>query len=357
MSRDGSLDSVDSAGETGSTDGGGADLRAELAVIERFRARFERGALRAGRGPGGAPPGEVWIGDDAAVVAIESGPSGRRVGPVVVACDLVVEGVHVDLGRCGLDDVGAKSVAVTFSDLAAMGAWPTHLLASVAAPPGTDLDRVAEGMAIVAEAAGCVVVGGDLSSAPVLLISTAALGTFRGDAGKGPLLRSGARPGDAVLVTGPLGRSEAGRRELDAGGIGSDGTVATAEVVADLVGAHLRPVPRLLEGETARFAGASAAIDVSDGLSTDLRHLATASGVGVRLDALPVAAGATSEEAISGGEDYELVLTGQDPDRLGEAFESAGLRRPIPVGRCTGTTGELTLEGRSLPESGWVHRF
>jgi thiamine-monophosphate kinase len=116
-------------------------------------------------------------------------------------------------------------------------------------------------------------------------------------------------------------------------------------------------VARLAEGETARRAGATAAIDISDGLAADVRHLADASGVGIALDVVPVAVGATDDEALGGGEDYELIIATGDPDGLTHAFAAAGLRAPIAIGICTSDTEERTLAGSDLPDSGWRHRF
>jgi thiamine-monophosphate kinase len=116
-------------------------------------------------------------------------------------------------------------------------------------------------------------------------------------------------------------------------------------------------VARLAEGESARLAGATAAIDISDGLAADVRHLADASVVGIALDRVPVAMGATDEEALGGGEDYELIIATGDPDGLVVAFKSAGLRAPIAIGRCTGDPEERTLAGSQLPILGWRHSF
>jgi thiamine-monophosphate kinase len=320
----------------------------EFALIRRLQYRFE-----AARGP--APDGEVWIGDDAAAVPP---PAGRQ---LLLATDLVVAGVHVDLAYCGLDDVGYKAVMVTVSDMAAMGARPDHLLVSVAAPAGTDVDLLASGAAQAAQEARCVVVGGDLSTSPVLTVSVTVAGSLHGPAHPGPLLRSGARPGDEILVTGALGASAAGLRwlrypdqdHLDQErvdqGPGAGGSRAAA------IRAHRRPVARLDEGEVARIAGATAAIDVSDGLVADLRHLAAASGVGAELETIPAAVGSTAEEARGGGEEYELLITTGDRPRLERAFEAAGLRPPIRLGRCSTSPDRLTLGGVPLPAGGWTH--
>ena len=326
----------------------------EFEAIDRLRVRFEAAARV--RFPEGEipPPGDTWIGDDAAVVT----PGGSVA--LVMATDLVVAGVHVDLGLCSLDDVGYKALMVTVSDLAAMGARPDYALVSVAAPRGTDLEALGEGLAEAAAETACVVVGGDLSEGSVLVVSTAVTGTFRPGpspvAPAGPLLRSGARPGDHLFVTGPLGGSAAGLRllrrppgdRMDAGG---------PTVVEYLARAHRRPRARLDEGEVARLQGASAAIDVSDGLVADVGHLGRASGVGLRLSEIPAVEGATVEEALHGGEEYELVIATPDPGRLVAAFESAGLRTPIPIGRCTDRPDESTVNGEPTPPGGWLHRF
>ncbi len=317
----------------------------EFTVIERLRSRFES-AARTVHPLGALPPsGDTWIGDDAAVID----PGGTDL--VVWATDLVVGGIHVDLDLCGLDDVGYKALMVTISDLAAMGAWPRFVLVSIAAPEGTDLDLLSVGLADAAVESECVVVGGDLSESPVLVVSTSAAGILRAGPGRGALLRSGARSGDHLFVTGPLGGSAAGLRLLR----GGDGAADTTTV--SLTRAYRRPVARLREGEVARLSGASAAIDISDGLISDLRHLGCASGVGIELDTLPVAAGATEEEGLGGGEEYELLVATPDPGSLVRAYRAAGLRPPAAIGRCTTDTGEYTWSGTPLPEGGWHHRF
>jgi thiamine-monophosphate kinase len=316
----------------------------EFAVIDRLRARFEA-AARTAFPEGALPPvGDTWIGDDAAVVALEHTNQG------VWATDLVVEGVHVDLDLCGLDDVGFKAMMVAASDLAAMGAWPHYALVSIAAPEGTDIDRLGAGLAAAATAAECAVVGGDLSGSPVLVVSVSILGALRAWPGPGALLRSGAQPGDHLFVTGPLGGSAAGLRLLR-GGPGSDAAGAV------LLAAYRRPVARLREGEVARLAGASAAIDISDGLSADVRHLGRSSAVGIALDRIPRADGATEAEALGGGEEYELLVATPDPQRLLAAYRSAGLREPTAIGSCTRTRGRYSLNGAPLPAGGWRHRF
>ncbi|MGC8463459.1 MAG: thiamine-phosphate kinase [Acidimicrobiales bacterium] len=321
----------------------------EFAVIDRLRARFEAAA------GGGAPAGEVWIGDDAAWVRAPS-------GSLLLATDLVVAGVHADLRWCSPADVGFKAVMVTVSDVAAMGGRPGHLLVSVAAPVSVSLDGVGEGVAEAARLVGAPVVGGDLSTGPVLVVSVAVVGFLEpGPVGGtvGPLRRSGARPGDAVYVTGPLGASAAGLARLRAGTLPPPVVLSGLpdEVDAALAVAHRRPAARLEEGSTARRSGARAAIDVSDGLLADVGHLAEASQVGVALSGVPVAVGATLEDALGGGEDYELVVSTPEPDRLETAFAAAGLRAPIRIGECTPEAGVVRLDGQPAPAVGWRHRL
>ncbi len=254
--------------------------------------------------------------------------SGPDTGRLLLTTDLSVAGVHADLGLIGLDDLGWRALAAAVSDVAAMGGRPDGAVVAVAGPPETDLDLLYEGIAASSEAHRCPVVGGDLSNSRGLVLAVAVMGHVEG--GPGPVLRSGARPGDHLLVTGPLGAAAAGLRVLRAasrygsgsGGRGSGETGTAEDELVEM--AHRRPRARLDEGETARLAGATAMVDVSDGLLADLGHLADASGVGFRLDQVPVAPGATIDEALGGGEDYELVMAAPDPRSLEAAFAEAG---------------------------------
>ncbi|MDA8311994.1 MAG: thiamine-phosphate kinase [Actinomycetota bacterium] len=290
------------------------------------------------RALGTPPPGDVWIGDDAAVVSV---PGGR----FVFATDAVVAGVHADLSLTGLDDLGWKALTATVSDVGAVGGRPSHAVVDFCVAPGTDLELLAKGTAEAAAEWRCPIVGGDLTAAPEIVVVAAVVGLLEGDGP--PVLRSGASPGDALFVTGPLGASAAGLRLLRAG----------AGDPASAVTAHKRPRARIEEGVVARRAGATAMMDVSDGLALDLGRLAEASAVGVRLDTLPVAEGATEEEVLAGGEDFELVIATPAPARLADAFSSAGLRLPIEIGRCTGDRTERTLRGGPLGSGGFRHHL
>ena len=292
------------------------------------------------------PPGQTWVGDDVAVVP---GPSG----PLLLAADTVVAGVHSDLDLVGLDDMGWKALVANVSDVAAVGGRPCCAVVTVAGPLGQlDLDLLYDGLLAAAAAYDCPVGGGDLSSSVTLVVSVAIVGDG-GTAPPPPVLRSGARPGDTLFVTGPLGSSAAGLKLLRAG---------KASEAPDLVLSHRRPRARLDEGTAARGAGATAMIDVSDGLAADVRHLADASGVGVALDRVPVAIGLSrfSDDpealALGGGEDYELVFAAPDPARVEAAFADRGLGVPLRIGRCTDDPAERRLRVGDLPALGWEHR-
>jgi thiamine-monophosphate kinase len=297
--------------------------------------------LGAASGP--ARPGEIWIGDDAAVVGA---PEGR----LVLATDAAVAGVHADLSLVGLTDLGWKALTAAVSDVGAMGARPLQALVTLCAPPGTDLEALTAGLAEASARWTCPVVGGDLSTADQVVVSVAVAGVLQGPSP--PVTRAGASPGDLLVVTGPLGGSAAGLRLLQGGG--GTGDAAAEEA---LVRAHRRPEARLTEGVAARTAGAAAMIDVSDGLSIDLHRMADASGVGFHLDSVPTAPGATKDEALSGGEDYELIVATKDAAALTAVFTEERLRPPIVMGRCMADRGDRRLEGDPLPRIGWEHRL
>lgn len=269
-----------------------------------------------------APPGEVWIGDDAAVLRPPE-------GPLLLAADALVEGVHWDPSVAGPDDAGWKALAVNVSDLAAMGGRPLHCVVTVTVPPGRagDLDRLYDGLEAAAKALDCPIVGGDLTGGPALVVTVAVTGTV--DGGGVPVLRSGAAAGDLLLVTGPLGAASAALREGRP---------------------PVRVAPRVAEGAAARRGGAAAMVDLSDGLLIDLRRLAEASGVGVVVDDVPVAEGASLEDALGGGEDYELLFSAP----LVPDFPPS-LAPPIVIGRCTADPAERRFGAGPLPEGGWEH--
>jgi len=248
-----------------------------------------------------------WIGDDAAVT---------RARPyAVTSIDTLVDGVHFRRATHAPRDIGWKALATALWDLAAMGGDAGEAYVSVVLPG--DLDEPLElvrGMEELAAECGATIAGGDVVHGPVLVLTVAVTGWA--DTEEELVGRDGARPGDLVAVTGELGGSEAGRRLLEAG---------EAEP-AELIARHLRPRPRLGSGRALAAAGASAMIDLSDGVATDARHIADRSGMElrVRLEDVPCAAGVTPEQAVTGGDDYELLVT-VPPERTGAVEAAAPL--------------------------------
>jgi thiamine-monophosphate kinase len=216
----------------------------------------------------GLPPNArtlVGIGDDAAVLAT---PDGR----VVATTDFLLEGRHFRRDWSSAADVGHKAAARSLADCAAMGAEPSALLVALAAPPDLPVSwarELAGGLAAECARAGASVIGGDTARADRVLLAVTGLGDL---GGRKPVLRSGARPGDLVAVAGPLGHAAAGLALLMAG-----------VDAGPLVREHLRPAPPYEAGPEAAALGATALIDVSDGLLADLGHVAAASGVQIRL--------------------------------------------------------------------------
>lgn len=303
----------------------------------------------------------VGPGDDAAVVAAS--------GPVVATTDAMVRGRDWLDQWSSASDVGAKLLTQNLADLAAMGAVGTSVLVTLVADPATpvawarDFARaVGEGAAL----AGVAVAGGDLSSAPpgVLLVSITALGDLQGRA---PVLRSGARPGHTVAVCGPLGRSAAGLRLLEArgdqatgGDQASDGDQATDGEQGGIpqlcLDHHRRPTAPLAAGPQAAVAGASAMLDVSDGLLRDGGRIARASGVCLDLDGAAIAADVAALAPLLGEEAaLDCVLAGGEEHSLLATFPSPELP---PGWRALGTVREgqgISLDGRAQRQRGWDH--
>jgi thiamine-monophosphate kinase len=247
-------------------------------------------------------------GDDAAVIA-----GGRS----AISVDAVVEGVHFRRGQTSLRSVGHKALAAALSDLAAMGAKAGEALVALGLPAdlaGGGASELLEGLVAGASEWGVALVGGDVVAAPVLFCSVTVAGPLPEGADGVP--RGGARPGQLVAVTGELGGAAAGLLLLDdpASGGGLEGGLANS-----LRRRQLAPVPRLAAGGALADAGATAMIDVSDGLGADARHVARASGARlvIDLERVPVAPGVEAvaraagrdplDLAAGGGEDYELL--------------------------------------------------
>lgn len=267
--------------------------RRELEVVADIVGRLAPLCL-----PGEAP------GDDAAILTVED-------DTVLVCIDALVEGVHFDLEISDPTDVGWKAVAVNASDVAAMGGRPTHAVVSVNVSDTQGpqmLDGVMDGVIEASRRFDLYVVGGDVGGAPCLVVVVALMGKL--PPGSRAVRRCGARPGDALLVTGVLGGSAAGL-ELARGGARDH----------PLVARHRRPNPRIAEGLHIARAGATSMIDISDGLLLDAWRLAQSSKVALSIDveALPVVEAVLDGEkpdpmqarrlALVGGDDYELLFT------------------------------------------------
>ncbi len=341
-------------------------MNGEFDLIAKLRSLAEAGGAA---GLGRADRVAVASGDDAAVTVPH--------GATATSVDAAVEGVHFDLATAPPRAVGAKAMAAALSDLAAMGAAPGEAYVIVGIREGLaeeELLEVGAGLVGVAGEHGVAIVGGDVTRAPVLWLGL----TVVGHAGSSEELvrRSGANPGDALVVTGALGGAAAGLLLLSEPGLRDD---VEPDVAAELVRRQLEPAPRLAAGRALATAGATAMIDVSDGLGSDAAHLAAASGVRmeIELDRLPLEPGLAalaeraSAEAIklaaSGGEDYELVATippealeaasravsatGTRLTRIGEALRGAGTVLRDPDGAEVAPSGFDQL-GRSRARSG-----
>jgi len=310
------------------------------------------------RGDGSASSAVVVpAGDDAAVLAVAS-------GTVVATTDTMVRGRDWRDEWSSGRDVGAKVVAQNLADLAAMGAVGTGLLVALVADPDTELAWVrdlADGIAAAAAQAAVPVVGGDLSGAPagVVVVAVTALGDL-GD--RRPVLRSGARPGDVVAVAGSLGRSGAGLVVLARDG--AEGADRWSPQEAAAVAAHRAPTAPYAAGPRAAEAGATAMIDISDGLLRDAGRVAGASGVRLDLSegVLREAYAAPLAPAVGAEEAWRQVLTGGEEHSLLACFPALEQVPPGGQWRVVGRVleagpegAQVTVDGRRVPEGGWDH--
>jgi thiamine-monophosphate kinase len=285
----------------------------------------------------------VGIGDDAAVLRA---PDAR----VVATMDLLVEGRHFRRDWSAALDVGCKAAAQNLADIAAMGAVPTALLVGFAAPgdlPVAWARDLVRGLAQEAARAGASVAGGDVSSADTIMIAVTALGDL---AGRDPVTRGGARPGDQLAVAGRLGRSAAGLALLEAGLARPAGPVAV----------HRRPRPPYGAGPQAASLGATSMIDISDGLVQDLGHVAEASGAGIDIETARIADDPQLRAAAAalGGADWlAWALAGGEDHALAATF-AAGTKLPprwSVIGAVRAGTG-VHVDGLSWAgRSGWDH--
>lgn len=295
-----------------------------------------------------APEIELGVGDDAAILRLHRDPR------FVVTTDMLLDGVDFEIASCGYRSAGRKAMHKNLSDIAAMGARPIAAFVSVALPHGCreeDAAELLDGLCTAAERFHCPIAGGDTKRSPSGLVVNVAIAGCA--TGKDFVRRSGARPGDALWVSGRLGGS--------------------------VLGHHATFEPRLdLARALASRDAVSAMIDLSDGLSTDLGHLAEASSVGFELDAarIPLSAAAHAlaaqdgtsalDHALCDGEDYELLFTVRDPvvfeavrvahpefdlSRIGAILPRASGRSLVRVDALGNTTRE------ALAARGFEHRF
>jgi thiamine-monophosphate kinase len=337
----------------------------ERAILSGIRARVAREKdirTRVGRNSGL----RMGIGDDAAVLAV------RRGEEIVVTTDFSLEDVHFRRGWHAPEAVGHKCLARGLSDIAAMGARPVAAFLSLAVPPeltrdreggesgvGAWFDRFYRGLLLLAERWKVPLAGGDLAQSPGGARSRVAADIVvvgaveRGRA----LLRSGARAGDALYVTGTLGGAAAELRAL------TRSPARYRSVILDTPEhPHFFPQPRISIGRTlVRRRLATAAIDISDGLSVDLQHLCEESELRAEVDAalLPLGAGATLEDALHGGDDYELLFTADAEARVPRSIAGVPIHRiGTMLRRKSGAPRMMLLtDGRrsELKAEGWQH--
>lgn len=333
----------------------------ELALLRQIRSRA--GAAAVGRGL------LLGIGDDCAVLR------ARRGEELTVTTDLSIAGRHFRLHWHTPEAVGHRTLARGLSDLAAMGARPIAAFLSLGLPRELTrargrgrawVERFFDGLLALAETHRTPLAGGDLAESPVAVADIVLVGAVPGGRA---LLRSGARPGDLLYVTGNLGGAAAGLDRLRALAAkthrASKGRSAPPRIPAKLqtqLAPHLFPQPRIAQGLwLQRKHLPTAALDLSDGLSTDLGHLCEESGVAAEIDAaaLPIYPGATLAQALHGGEDYELLFTASSRTRLPRAIAGVpvtSIGRICRPHRSQPLVTLLTDTGpQHLKPQGWEH--
>lgn len=328
----------------------------EFELLARIRERL----------PADGPRIRLGSGDDAAITVPE--------GATATSVDALVDGIHFRRDRATPSQIGHKALATALSDLAAMGAEAGEAYAVVGLPSDFGEDEcveLLEGMLTLAADTGTSIAGGDLTRSPTLFLSITVVG-HAPDA-SALVSRGGANPGDVLVVTGELGAAAAGLEILDNPNLDADfafnpsiAPIKTKSARDELLSRQLEPLPRLAAGRGLAGAGATAMIDVSDGLGGDAAHIAAASGVGLRIEAeaVPRAGGLDQLAAtlardpwqfVLGGEDYEL-LASIPPQRVDEAVKSVRSSEGVALTRIgevvAGSGVEIRLPGGGLAKSG-----
>jgi len=332
---------------------GGARSEHELLRRIRLRAGSRSGGLRLG------------IGDDCAILGAKPGED------IAVTTDLSIDGRHFRVGWHPPESVGHRALARGLSDLAAMGARPLGAFLSLGLPRELTafrgrqrpwVDRFYDGLLTLAGAHKTPLAGGDLSESPIALADIVLVGAVpKGRA----LLRSGARPGDSIYVAGLLGGASAGLLELMAIARKQANSLRPFRIpksVAQILEPHLYPRPQVAIGLWLQRRGlASAAIDISDGLSTELAHICDESGVAAEVEtaALPISPGATLHNALHGGEDYELLFTARRAARLPRSIAGVSITQIGRVVRHRPGSPQVMLatgaRSEPLEPRGWEH--
>jgi thiamine-monophosphate kinase len=328
----------------------------ELGLLRRIRHLASGGSRRGGV--------RLGIGDDCAILRVQSNEE------IAITTDLSLDGRHFRLGWHPPECVGHRALARGLSDLAAMGARPLAAFLSLGLPGDLTsssgrapwIERFYKGFLALADAQKTPLAGGDLAESPLALADVVLVGAVpKGRA----LLRSTARPGDALYVTGWLGGASAALLELTAIAAKQPESTRTLRIpltASPRLRPHLYPQPRISQGLWLRRRQmASAAIDISDGLSTDLAHLCDESGVAAELDtaALPLAPGATLDQALHGGEDYELLFTTKASKRLPKSIAGVPITRIGRIVRRRPGSPQILFSGprgrEPLEPHGWEH--
>jgi len=341
-----SLKTISAKPVPGSIRGAKTQARGELALIELIRERAA-GIKPTAKGKSQI---QMGIGDDCALLRPRPGHE------FAVTTDLSIEGRHFRLDWHPPESIGHRALARGLSDLAAMGARPVAAFLSLALPrelttASRDLgwvERFLDGLLTLAARYNVPLAGGDLAESPLALADIVLTGSV--PQGKA-LMRSGARPGDLIYVTGSLGGSAAQLAALSKAPIGR-------AVAGSRENPHLYPEPRIAQGIWLRKQGvASAAMDLSDGLSTDLAHLAKASDVAAEIvaDQIPLGQGATLEMALHGGEDYELLFTAAATTKVPRKIAGVAVTQIGRIVKRKQKKPAISMDGAALEPFGWEH--
>ena len=324
-----------------------------IELVQQWTQVAEQDSGLASQAPFGIA---VPNGDDAAAITFPDGPVTE-----LYTTDTMVDGVHFTSATTPWRDLGWKAIASNISDVAAMGGDPVAGLISLGLPPNTavaDVKELYAGMMEICGEYGARIIGGDMVRSPVAFVTVALTGIASGT----PMVRTAAEPGDQVAVTGPVGSSAGGLRQLLAG------AAADHNAESELIRQHRRPRPHIAAGKVLVSAGVRSAMDVSDGLADDLGKLCSASGVSALIHAeqvptLPALKSAFPDDqldlALYGGEDYVLLFTAA-PDIMDVAMskmpDGAAIVGEITEGR-PGVVSVLDGSGNPVERggAGWDH--